>query len=75
MCVFNTASQFISLISAAFCAPIRSLTLQHIQSIGRKKEKKGGRGGEKSLLTSFAPSRKCMEKRKERMKEKAPSSL
>lgn len=42
--MFKAVSQFISLISAAFCAPISSLTLQHIQSIGRKEEEGGGGG-------------------------------
>lgn len=43
--MFKAVSQFISLISAAFCAPISSLTLQHIQSIGRKEEEGGGGAG------------------------------
>lgn len=66
--MFKAVSQFISLISAAFCAPISSLTLQHIQSIGRKEEEggggAGGRGGEKSRLTSFAPSKEVHGKKK-----------
>lgn len=64
VCVCKIVSHFISLISAAFYAPIRSLTLQHIQSIGRKTETKGEKRKKKSLLTSFAPSRKLYGKKK-----------
>lgn len=70
VCVFKTASQFISLISAAFCAPIRSLTLQHIQSIGRKKEKKeGGAGGGRKIPLNLFCSLKEVHGKKKRENE------
>lgn len=67
VCVFETASQFISLISAAFCAPISSLTLQHIQSIGRKKEKEeGGAGGGRKIPLNLFCSLKGSAWKKEK---------